>query len=35
MAPQVEYRLTTKGQEFVESVINLMQWMRKWSNSKS
>jgi DNA-binding HxlR family transcriptional regulator len=33
--PRVEYRLTTKGQELVESVINLMQWMRKWSNSKS
>ena len=30
--PRVEYRLTTKGQELVESVINLLQWMRKWSN---
>jgi DNA-binding HxlR family transcriptional regulator len=32
--PRVEYRLTSKGQELVESVINLMQWMRKWSNTK-
>jgi DNA-binding HxlR family transcriptional regulator len=30
--PRVEYRLTKKGQELVESVINLLQWMRKWSN---
>jgi DNA-binding HxlR family transcriptional regulator len=29
--PRVEYRLTTKGQELVESVIALLQWMRKWS----
>jgi DNA-binding HxlR family transcriptional regulator len=29
--PRVEYRLTTKGQELVESIINLLQWMRKWS----
>jgi DNA-binding HxlR family transcriptional regulator len=33
--PRVEYRLTPKGQELVESVINLMHWMRKWSVSKS
>jgi DNA-binding HxlR family transcriptional regulator len=26
--PRVEYRLTNKGQELVESVINLLQWMR-------
>ena len=32
--PRVEYRLTTKGQELVESVINLLQWMRKWSSTK-
>lgn len=32
--PRVEYRLTKKGQELVESVINLLQWMRKWSNAK-
>lgn len=29
--PRVEYRLTRKGQELVESVIGLLQWMRKWS----
>jgi DNA-binding HxlR family transcriptional regulator len=29
--PRVEYNLTTKGQELVESVIDLLQWMRKWS----
>jgi DNA-binding HxlR family transcriptional regulator len=33
--PRVEYRLTTKGQELVESVIKILQWMRKWSKSKS
>jgi DNA-binding HxlR family transcriptional regulator len=33
--PRVEYRLTNKGQELVGSVINLMQWMRKWSNSSN
>jgi DNA-binding HxlR family transcriptional regulator len=32
--PRVEYRLTSKGQELVESVVSLVQWMRKWSNSK-
>jgi len=31
--PRVEYRLTPKGQELVESIINLLQWMRKWSIS--
>ena len=31
--PRVEYRLTPKGQELVESIINLLQWMRKWSTS--
>jgi DNA-binding HxlR family transcriptional regulator len=29
--PRVEYNLTAKGQELVESVIDLLQWMRKWS----
>ena len=29
--PRVEYTLTTKGQELVESVINILQWMRKWA----
>jgi predicted transcriptional regulator len=32
--PRVEYNLTDKGQELVESVINLLQWMRKWSSAK-
>ena len=31
--PRVEYRLTSKGQELIESIINLLQWMRKWSKS--
>jgi DNA-binding HxlR family transcriptional regulator len=31
--PRVEYRLTPKGQELVESIIDLLQWMRKWSTS--
>jgi DNA-binding HxlR family transcriptional regulator len=29
--PRVEYKLTEKEQELVESIINLVQWMRKWS----
>jgi DNA-binding HxlR family transcriptional regulator len=29
--PRVEYNLTPKGQELVESVIDLLQWMRKWT----
>ena len=29
--PRVEYRLTNKGQELVESIVGLLQWMRKWS----
>ena len=33
--PRVEYQLTPKGQELVEAVINLIQWMKKWSTSKS
>src|ERR671920_790430 len=32
--PRVEYRLTNKRQELVESIIGLMQWMQKWSKSK-
>ena len=32
--PRVEYNLTTKGQELVESVINILQWMRKWAKVK-
>jgi DNA-binding HxlR family transcriptional regulator len=31
--PRVEYHLTPKGQELVESIINLLQWMRKWSTT--
>ena len=33
--PRVEYRLTAKGQELVESVIGILQWMRKWANKKN
>jgi hypothetical protein len=29
--PRVEYNLTPKGQKLGESVISLLQWMRKWS----
>jgi DNA-binding HxlR family transcriptional regulator len=33
---RVEYKLTIKGQELVESVIDLLHWMRRWSsNSKA
>ncbi len=32
--PRVEYCLTPKGQELVESIIDLLQWMRKWSAAK-
>ncbi len=28
--PRVEYRLTTKGQELTESIVHLLEWMRKW-----
>jgi DNA-binding HxlR family transcriptional regulator len=31
--PRVEYRLTSKGQELVESVMYLLQWMKKWSKN--
>lgn len=31
--PRVEYKLTAKGQELIESVLNLLQWMRKWSRA--
>jgi DNA-binding HxlR family transcriptional regulator len=31
--PRVEYKLTNKGQELVESMIDLLQWMKKWSKS--
>jgi DNA-binding HxlR family transcriptional regulator len=29
--PRVEYKLTNKGQELVESIFTLIQWMIKWS----
>jgi DNA-binding HxlR family transcriptional regulator len=29
--PRVEYKMTKKGQELVESILNLLQWMIKWS----
>jgi DNA-binding HxlR family transcriptional regulator len=32
--PRVEYKLTPKGQELVESIIDLLSWMRKWSSRK-
>ena len=32
--PRVEYRLTQKGQELIESVTDLLEWMRKWSKNK-
>lgn len=32
--PRVEYRLTRKGQELVRSMIDLLQWMQKWSDKK-
>jgi DNA-binding HxlR family transcriptional regulator len=31
---RVEYTLTAKGQELVESVVGILQWMRKWGNRK-
>jgi DNA-binding HxlR family transcriptional regulator len=31
--PRVEYGITPKGQELIESIIYLLQWMRKWSDS--
>ena len=29
--PKVEYKLTKKGQELIESIFNLIHWMIKWS----
>ena len=29
--PRVEYALTSKGQELTESIISLLNWMKKWS----
>jgi DNA-binding HxlR family transcriptional regulator len=30
--PRVEYRLTSKGQELAESIVDLLDWMIKWSS---
>lgn len=32
--PRVEYKLTSKGQDLVESMIGLLQWMKKWSKTR-
>ena len=32
--PRVEYKLTKKGQELIESITDLLEWMRKWSKKK-
>ena len=32
--PRVEYNLTDKGQELVESIVNLLQWMREWNSNR-
>ena len=32
--PRVEYTLTAKGQELAESVVSILQWMRKWATKK-
>jgi len=29
--PRVEYKLTKKGQELIESITDLLNWMKKWS----
>jgi DNA-binding HxlR family transcriptional regulator len=29
--PRVEYRLTTKGMELAESLVDLLRWMREWT----
>ena len=29
--PRVEYKLTRKGQELIESISNLLEWMQRWS----
>jgi DNA-binding HxlR family transcriptional regulator len=33
--PRVEYTLTIKGQELVESVANILQWMKKWATKRN
>jgi DNA-binding HxlR family transcriptional regulator len=32
--PRVEYKLTIKGMELAESLVDLLRWMRKWTNTK-
>ena len=32
--PRVEYRLTSKGQELALAIVDLLRWMRKWTNTK-
>src|ERR671912_2162732 len=32
--PRVEYTLAIKGQELVESVASILQWMRKWATKE-
>ena len=32
--PRVEYKLTKKGQELIESITDLLEWMRKWSKKR-
>lgn len=32
--PRVEYKLTPKGQELIESITDLLNWMRKWSKNR-
>ncbi|MFL6378683.1 MAG: winged helix-turn-helix transcriptional regulator [Nitrososphaeraceae archaeon] len=32
--PRVEYKLTNKGQELVEPIVNLSRWMRKWNSTR-
>ena len=31
--PRVEYRLTAKGMELAESLVDLLRWMRKWTHN--
>ena len=33
--PRVEYSLTAKGQELAIAIVDLLRWMRKWTNTKS
>ncbi|MPZ07746.1 MAG: transcriptional regulator [Nitrososphaeraceae archaeon] len=32
--PRVEYKLTNKGMELAESLVDLLRWIRKWTNTK-